>query len=133
MQKNYAALLAITHGTNQSFHMVQITLESPPAERGEMKFGLRKTAIEGLRTGDISRFLKFAGMYAQIAVCRFEQSLELIERKRLIDGQCAHDPQPHSLVYQPIQIRGYGLGMGAANFQGFGGAGPASGRPILRE
>ena len=42
-------------------------------------------------------------MNAQVAVGGFQQRLQLVERERVIHGQCADNSEPHAFVDETVQ------------------------------
>src|SRR5882672_9622242 len=68
---------------DQRFHVVEVALERPPAEGGESVFGLGDAPRERLVARDVLRVLELARVHAEIAVARFEQRLQLVERETL--------------------------------------------------
>src|SRR5258705_12475555 len=90
---------------DQRFHVIEIALERPPAEGGESVFGFGDAALERLVARDVLGVLELARVDAEIAVARFEQRLQLVEREALAHRERAHDREPHALANQPIEIR----------------------------
>src|ERR1700737_1181490 len=91
---------------DQRFHVGQVPRELAAAHRGEPVLGPRPPAVEALGTGDIVGFLELAGVNAQVAVARFEQRLQLIERERLDGGERAHHAEADAVMDEVVEARG---------------------------
>lgn len=94
-----------THRLNQRFHVIQVTLESLTACGSQLIFGLWHSALERFRAGDVLCLFKPPRMNAEVAIRRLQQLLQFIEREALVDGQRAHDSQPHTLVDNAVEVR----------------------------
>src|SRR6202022_1187048 len=90
-------------GANERLHVVQVSLERAPSGSGDAVFRPRYTALERLLAGHVAGILQLASVHAEVAVRRLHQTLELVEGKRLIDGERAHNAQPQPFVNQPIE------------------------------
>ncbi len=86
--------------------MIQVFLESFAAGIGERVFSLGHAAFEAFGAGDVARFFQLAGVYAQVAVGGAQEFLEIVEGKRSVRGERAHDAQAHALMNEPVEIRG---------------------------
>src|SRR5205085_8709224 len=69
----------LTHATNQSLHVIQVTLQGAPARGGKTIFSFGCAPIERFRTTDVARILELPRMDAKIAVSRLHRVFELVK------------------------------------------------------
>src|SRR5215469_315125 len=117
---NYSALqskeakkfvrLALASGANQRLHVIEITLQSAPARRGQTIFGFRQTSVEGLGADDVVGFFELTSVHAEVAVGRLEHGLQFVEGQRAVNRESADDAKADTLVDQAIEIGRESLG-----------------------
>src|SRR5690348_18436997 len=73
---------------------------------GQAELGFRNAGGESFLAADVPRVLELARVYAQVAVRRLQELLELSESHAAVDAERAHDPQAHALVNQSIVLAG---------------------------
>lgn len=93
----------------QRFHVVEVFLQRFAAGSGQAVLRSRYTAIETLRTSNVPRFFQFAGVYAQVSVCRLKELFQLIERQVSIDRKSAQNSQSKTLMNNTVNMRGSGF------------------------
>src|SRR5216684_7087479 len=101
--------LAFARRPDQRFHVIQVTLQRPPSRCRQPVFGFWQASVERFGAHDVIGFFQLAGMHAQVAVGSFQQRFQLVESQRAVYRQRADDPQPYSLVDQPVQIGRHGF------------------------
>src|SRR5438094_203779 len=112
---------SVFDGFNERLHVGDVLLERLPAGRGEAVFRFRHPALEAFLDGDVARVFELARVHAEVAVGRFEQALQIVERQRVVDRQRADDGEAHALVDDAIEARGLRLGSrGPLGFRGSG-------------
>src|SRR5438045_3785555 len=99
-----ACLLALPHGADECFHIVQVALQRLPPLPCEPVFGARHAAIKVLGTGDVACLFQLARVDAQIAVGCLEQLFQIVKCERLINRQCAQNAEPHPFMDQAIEF-----------------------------
>src|SRR5206468_3977230 len=62
------------------------------------------TSFEELVTGNVARFLQFAGVDAEIAVGGLEQAAQVVEAQRIVDGQSADETETDAFVNQAVEV-----------------------------
>src|SRR6266542_3265734 len=82
---------ACARRANQRFHVIEIALERPPAEGGESVLRLGDAARERLLARDVLGVFELPRMDAEVAVGRFEQRLQLVERDAITHRERADD------------------------------------------
>src|SRR5262245_34979635 len=92
--------------------MRQILIERTAAGCRQPVLGPGQAAVERLVAGDIARFLELAGMDAEVAVRRVEQTLQLVERQAVVDRERADDAKAKALVNHTIERERRPLGGG---------------------
>src|SRR5713101_2036664 len=94
----------VLDGPDERLHVGEVLFERTPAGRVQAVLGSRYPAIERLVAGDVLGFFQLSGMDAQVAVCRVQEPLEVVERQPLVNCQGADDAQSQALVDEPIEI-----------------------------
>src|SRR5256885_15208762 len=89
--------LAVAHGANERFHVIQVALQGAAAGFGEAILGARHAALEGLEARNVARFLEFARVHGEGPVGGLHELLELAEAQAIVHRQRAHDAEPHAL------------------------------------
>src|SRR5579864_3891331 len=93
---------ALPRGADQRLHVIEVPLEGPPPRRGQAILGFGQAAGERFLAQDVVSFFQLAGVNAQITVGRFQQSFELVEGQRAIDGQRADNSQADALMNETV-------------------------------
>src|SRR5258705_2446531 len=92
-------------GTNQGFHVVEITFQRAPALRPDAVLGLGDASRERLHALHVVRVLELTGVDAEIPVRCMEQGFQLVEGESVVDRERADDAEAHALVDQAIELR----------------------------
>src|SRR6185437_8675255 len=71
--------LAAARRLDHRLDMIEVAVERAPAQRRQAVDRLGAPLLEGLRAGEVLRFLELSRMRAQIAVADFEQRFQLVE------------------------------------------------------
>src|ERR1700675_3689483 len=85
------------------FDMLQIPQQRLSADLRDAVAGFWTPRFERLRAGDVTRFLEFAGMGAQVAVADIEQRFQFVEGEFFVGREGAHDAEAHALVDQAVE------------------------------
>src|SRR5260221_1653034 len=85
------------------FDMLQVLEQRLSADLSDAVAGLGTPRFEGLRAGDVTRFLELAGMGAQVAVADIEQRFQFVEGEFFVGRESAHDAEAHALVDQAVE------------------------------
>jgi len=93
---------------NPGFHLIEILREGATAGGSEAIFGARNATFKKFHAGDVLRFFELASVNAEIAVSRFEYTLEIVEAEGIVGGECADDAETNALVNQAIELGKFG-------------------------
>src|SRR5580704_618854 len=90
------------------FHLFQVVFQRAPASRSQLEFRSRLAPNERLCTAYVSRLFELAGMDTQVPVGDLQQSLEIVERERVVDRERADDAQSNAFVDYRIESQRLG-------------------------
>lgn len=82
--------------------MVQVAFEGATSGCCQAVHCLRNSAVKRFGARDVPCLFQFACVNAQIAVRRFQKSLQVVEAQKIIDGERAEDRQPDAFVDQSV-------------------------------
>src|SRR5215469_5550516 len=97
------------HGFDDGFDVREIAVERLAAGGRQAVLRSRSPSFEALAAADVAGVLELARMRAQVSVRHVEQRLQIIESERLVHGEGAHDSEPHSSVYEPVDLGVLGI------------------------
>src|SRR5437763_4715935 len=107
--------LTLARSANQRFHVIQVTLEGLASRSRQSVFRLGCAAFKRFGANNVVSLFELSRVHAQIAIGRFQQGFQLIERKSPIHRERADDAETNMLVDQTIQIRGRRFARRVAN------------------
>src|SRR5947207_10366255 len=84
--------------------MVQIAFESFASAGCQTVFGFWHPTLKALTAFDVLRFFQPSRVNAQISIRGLQQALQLVKRKRIVDGQSADNSKAHPFVDDSVQI-----------------------------
>src|SRR6266542_3758572 len=110
LPKKFALLagLVIPRRLDQCFHVIKVVLQRLAPGGGEAIFGPRKASRKVLAAGNVIGFLQLAGVHAQVAICRVEEPLEIVEGQTLAGGKRTENTQANLLVDEAIETKRLG-------------------------
>lgn len=109
--------LNVSHLFDERFHVTQIFFERTAAGGSQFVFGLGQAPFEKLRAGDVACFFEFARVYAQIAISRIHQVLQIAEAQRFIRRERTDNSEAQTFVNQTIEIRRRALLVGSSDWR----------------
>src|ERR1041384_4279072 len=78
---------ALSRGTNERFHVIEVPLERTTSGGGYRVLGFRHSVFKRLCAGDVVRLFELPRVHAQISVRSGEEFLEIVEAERVGCGQ----------------------------------------------
>src|SRR5690606_33908825 len=93
----------LLHRLDQRLHVADIGLQGVATLAGDVVLGARHASLEEFPAADISRFLKLARVYAEVAVRGLQHGLEFVETQYGVCGKQTDDGQAAAFVQQSVE------------------------------